>query len=268
MNYYPFVRRVGIGANIYQSNKTKAYDHRLICFLNGGGNIYIDGAWYDAEACCIYLIKPGTEYRVCCAAGQSVAVINFDTTYEYAHLGEPILSVESASFNPEKVLNTEPFRFLKDKTFICNDDLLLLYRMHDVYLRNDLAEDVKRFCLTAQLSHILARASLCESDSKPTAISSAIYKYIIDNAHKKISISEVARRFNYSSSFIEKNLRKNYNSSFKQLIIETRLKRALWLLENTDLSCSEIASQLGFSSAQHFSASFINKYGKRPSEYK
>ena len=268
MNFNPFVRCVGIGSNIYQSNENKAYDHRLICFLKGEGYIYIDNEKFETEACQIYFIRPGIAYRVCCSENQEIAVINFDTSYEYASFADTIPSVDAALFDSSKIMSTGDIPLVQSKMSVNNDDLLLLYRMYDTYLRNDLASETKNFCLSAQLSYLISRAVVCHCDSKPTAISSVIYKYIIDNAHKKITVCDVAEYFNYSTSFVEKSLRKNYGSSYKQLIIETRLKKALWLLENTDLSCTEIASRLGFSSSQHFSTSFIKKYGKRPSDYK
>ena len=268
MNQNLFVRCVGIGTGVYQKNKTKSYDHRLICILNGKGQIYIENERYDTEACQMFFIKPGVAYRVCCSENQEIAVINFDTSYEYASYANPILSVDANLFDNESIIKTEEISFIPRMLSIANDDLVLLYRIYDCYLRGDLPEQSKRFCLSAQLSYIISRGLLSVSDGKPKAVSSEIYKYIIDNSHSRITVYDVAEHFSYSSSFIEKALRKNYKTSFRQLVIETRLKKALWLLENTDLSCAQISCRLGFSSGQHFSNAFAKRYGKRPSEYR
>lgn len=268
MNFNPFVRCVGIGSGIYQKNETKAYDHRLIVILKGYGKIRIDRKMYETSPCELYLIKPGTSYRVCCGEDQEISVINFDTGYENAHLIDPILSVDASHFDPSDILDGDSDCPVGGSMRVENDDLLLLYRMYGTYLREDLGAETKSFCLTSQLLYLASRALLCERDGKPGATSSAIYKYVIENAYGKITVGEVARTFNYSTSFVEKSLRTNFGLSFKQLVIETRLKRSLWLLENTELSCAQIAAELGFSSGQHFSSTFMKKYGKRPSFYR
>ena len=268
MNYNPFVRCVGIGTHVFQNTKTKAYDHRLICILNGFGEIYINDRLYKTEPCQLYFISPGTPYRVCCSENQEIAVINFDTDYTHSHLTEPILSVDSARFNSCDILNGTDAPLMREQMNIHNEDLKLLYQLYDTYFRGDVEPELKNYAITAEFCYLISRALLYEKDGKPTASSFAIYKFIIDNAHMKITVNDIAKHFNYSNSYIEKTLRKNYNMSFKQLIIETRLKKSLWLLENTELSCGEIAARLGFSSGQHFSAAFLKKYKKRPSDYK
>lgn len=268
MNVNPYVRCVGIGTHVYQSEPKKAYDHRLICVLKGSGLIYIEKDVFPTEPCQLYFIDPGKTYRVCSEENQDIAVINFDTTYEYSHLSEPIVSDNSESFRQNDLIKTERIPFVRDRMYLSYDELRLVYQLYDAYLRCDIEKEVKDFYLSSQLSYLIARATLNGFKETRDEISLAIYKYVIENAHEGITLSGTAKHFNYSESFVEKKLRKNYNTSFRQLVIDTRVKKAVWLLENTSLSCAEVSSRLGFSSVQHFSSTIMKKYGKRPSDFR
>lgn len=50
----------------------------------------------------------------------------------------------------------------------------------------------------------------------------------------------------------------------KRFIVETRLRYARWLVQNSNLSMTAIAYQTGFSDCAHFTTSFKAKYGASP----
>lgn len=265
MTSLPFVRCVGIGTGVYQKTRQMAYDYRAVCVLYGSGTIEIGESKYDTESNEFYIIPPATSYRVCSNVNQEIAVINFDTTYQYSHIYEPVPCVDATEFVKENVMNCAPLKFIeKDMYRISSENTKIFYDMYQTYLRDDLQMETKNFLLSSKLLYIISKI-ICNK-KKNDSVSQLVYKYILDNACEKITVESVAKKFNYSTSYIEKLLRKNYNISFRQLVIETRLKKASWLLENTSLSCSEISSQSGFYSSQHFAQMFRNKYGKKPTD--
>ncbi len=267
MGQMPYVRCVGIGTDVYQNEVKKAYDWRMICVICGEGSIEIENKKYIAKANTLYVIKPGAAFRVCSGKKQKIAVVNFDVSYEHSYIKEPVLSVDAQQFKNDEMLKCSHKSFLDDTVYtISASDTDLFEEMYQVYLRDDLAGDVKDFVLSSKFAYIMSKA-LC-GGKKGDNLSSLVYKYIVDNVYKKLTAESVARHFNYSASYIEKILRRSYNISFRQLIIETRLKKALWLLENTSLSCSEISSRLGFYSSQHFTQMFRKKYGKNPTDFR
>ena len=267
MNELPFVRCVGIGTAVFQEKKKKAYDYRMICILSGEGSIEIDSEKCITNQNEMYVINPGTEYRVCSGANQKIAVINFDTTYDFSHIKDPVLSVDIDLFENHLIMDTSKLHLLKDSVYeIPYSALNLLEEMYEVYMREDMNTEIKNFMLSSKLAYIFSK--MLDNKKNTNSLSTAIYKYIIDNAYSKLTLEKVAEMFNYSPSYIEKTLRKNYNISFRQLIGETRMKKAIWLLENTSLSCAEISSQLGFYSAQHFTQMFKKKYNKKPTDFR
>lgn len=267
MNTLPFVRCVGIGTHVCQRAYKKAYDYRLICILCGDGYIEIDGAVYSTTVNQVYIVSPGTVFRVRSTENQKIAVINFDCTYDHSHLTDPILSVDAETFNSDKILKTDPIPFIRKTIYdILSSDADLFEEMYRIYLRDDMETEFKNFMLSSRLAYVISK--ILYSGEKMDDVAYEVYRYILDNVCRKLTVECVAKSFNYSPSYIEKLLRKNYNTSFKQLILETRLKKAIWLLENTSLSCSEISSQLGFYSSQHFTQTFKKKYHKKPTDFR
>ena len=267
METIPFVRCVGIGTGVYQENEKKAYDWRLICILQAEGTLLLEGQFLQTLPGDLFLIRPGTAYRVCSGKEQSIAVINFDTTSEYSHITEPVLSVDAVSFQPESCLASKQIPLFPGNIFrIATGELELFSELYRLYLREDILTAQKNFLLSAGLLHILSK--VLAPAEKPRSAADDVYGYVLENACQKLTVEQVAKRFNYSCSYVEKLLRRNYQTSFRQLMIDTRLKKALWLLENTSDSCEQIAFQLGFCSSQHFSQTFRKRYGRSPRQYK
>lgn len=242
----------------------RAYDHRLICALDGDGEIWVDGVRYPLSSGAAFIIKPECPYRVLSSEDQSIAVVNFDCSYEFSHLCEPIPSVRSSAFYGERILRTAlPFDIPPMPIFVNNECTSLLSEMYDIYMSADMVGCARELALSSRLMYFISRAMRVRAENSPP-IHEQIYAFVVENATSEISISDTAKHFNYSESYVSKLLRAHYNTSFKQLVIDIRLKKALWLLENTDSTCTEIASALGFCNLQHFSYAFRKKYGKNP----
>lgn len=262
----PFVRCVGIGTSIYQNCLKKAYDYRMIYIIHGEGFIEIDNEQFNTNSNNLYIIIPGTSYKVCSSKNQKVAVVNFDTNYDYSHIEKPILSVDMEIFNDNEILLTPPIEFMPDNNYKVSGIYTELFEeLYQTYMRNDISGEIKNFLLSSKFLYIISR-TLTHKSAHST--SDDIYNYILDNATKKITARSIGEEFNYSASYIEKLLRKDYNTSLKQLVLDTRLKKAMWLLENTSLTISEISHQLGFHSSQHFTEMFKKKFGQLPSKIK
>ena len=103
MNNIPFVRCVGIGVNIYQNEFKMAYDHRMICILSGDGTIEICDKLFETNTNDIFIINPGISYRVCSGENQKIAVVNFDTNYDFSYITDPVLSVDADKFQLDKI---------------------------------------------------------------------------------------------------------------------------------------------------------------------
>ena len=263
MESLPFVRCVGIGTGVYQAVTKKAYDWRLICVLEGKGALELEGQTLETMPGQLFLIPPGTAYRACSPSNQRIAVVNFDTDGTFAHIAEPVLSVDAAAFEEDKLLATPPIACLRETVYtLPAAEIPHLEELYGLYLRQDPDPGRKRFVLGARFAYILTK--VLDPVKKPGRLAARVYAYTVEHACEKLTVETVARQFNYSSSYVEKLLHREYDTGFRQLILDTRLKKALWLLENTSDSCEQIAISLGFCSSQHFSNAFFKKYGRTP----
>jgi AraC-like DNA-binding protein len=91
---------------------------------------------------------------------------------------------------------------------------------------------------------------------------------IRDNPAKNLKIEELANDLNINYSLFRKAFKKYTGLSPMQYHTSLRLKQALYLLTNTELSVKEISFNLGFCSVFYFSKLFKEKIGKTPSGFR
>lgn len=83
----------------------------------------------------------------------------------------------------------------------------------------------------------------------------------------KISDEQVAAELNMSTRALQRKLQKK-ETTFKQLLTETRQELADKYIRNNQLSLTEISFMLGFSEVSSFSRAFKRWTGGSPSEYR
>jgi AraC-like DNA-binding protein len=91
---------------------------------------------------------------------------------------------------------------------------------------------------------------------------------IRDNPSRNLNIEELAGDLNINYSLFRKTFKKYTGLSPMQYHTALRMKQAIYLLTNTDLSIKEISFNLGFCSVFYFSKLFKEKTGKTPSDYR
>lgn len=96
----------------------------------------------------------------------------------------------------------------------------------------------------------------------------AILRYLRENIHKKISLSDLCERFNYSRSYICKTFKKHTGESLITCFNRLKAEEATRLLSDTKKNVSDIASELGFKEAKYFDAVFKKQYGLTPVQYR
>ena len=84
-----------------------------------------------------------------------------------------------------------------------------------------------------------------------------------------LSLESIAKKFNFSSSYISKLIKKDTGMSFNEIINTKRLNYARELLrKEMDLSINEISEKVGYSSQHYFSRIFKQTTGLTPIEYR
>jgi len=121
--------------------------------------------------------------------------------------------------------------------------------------------------------HILGQIISLEKNKnfRHTPIESNIQKAcfkIREKVFDNINVEEIANEIQVDYSQFRKAFRKYTALSPMQYHMSLRMKQAVYLLTNSDLSIKEISSKPGFCSQYYFSKLFKKKMKKPPSRYR
>ncbi len=92
--------------------------------------------------------------------------------------------------------------------------------------------------------------------------------YIQMNFNKELTLKEVADALFYSKNHISYIFSNHLGITFKEYIMELRLKYAYSKMRYTNLSIKDICLNSGFNSLEYFSKVFKEKYGISPNNYR
>jgi AraC-like DNA-binding protein len=127
--------------------------------------------------------------------------------------------------------------------------------------------------LSAKTIDILARIHLLESEQDPQEqrIRKKLHEacaYLLAHSSDAVNLPALAREVGISYTHFRRIFLQHTGLSPRQYHIQIRINRAKDLLASSDLSVSEIAERLGFSSVFYFSRLFHQKTGQSPLAYR
>lgn len=92
--------------------------------------------------------------------------------------------------------------------------------------------------------------------------------YIQENLGQNISRAEVAEMLHLNEEYFSKMFHKYAGCTFKEYVMEERMRQAQRLLKHSRLSVSLIASKIGYDNFSYFSKAFKRATGLTPQEYR
>lgn len=115
-----------------------------------------------------------------------------------------------------------------------------------------------------------ASVSVTQSHARfPTNRQCASVRQYIDQHYKEsITLDMLAEKVSINKYYMAHAFKREYGVSPINYLIACRIREGKRLLAETDLSLSQIAAVLGFSSSSYFSQSFRNAEGLSPTEYR
>lgn len=96
-----------------------------------------------------------------------------------------------------------------------------------------------------------------------------IEDYIQRHYAENITVTELSRKFHFNGNYLTRIFKKYVNESPMNYLIQTRLKKAVELMETReDLDIRQISQMVGYEDSHYFSRIFKNKLGISPSDYR
>jgi AraC family transcriptional regulator of arabinose operon len=93
-----------------------------------------------------------------------------------------------------------------------------------------------------------------------------VVAYIRSHPAIRLSLEEAARMAQLSPGYFSRLFGQETGKSFREYTLEARLERSEYLLEETDMTISEVARALGYGEVFLFSRQFKGRYGYPPSK--
>jgi two-component system response regulator YesN len=95
-----------------------------------------------------------------------------------------------------------------------------------------------------------------------------ILEYVNNNFDKPMGLEECAKQFYISPNYLSRMFKKYTGASFITYINELRIKKAVELLKDTDMSIKETAQKVGYNNLNYFYKTFKAVTGITPKTFK
>ncbi|MFK5974163.1 MAG: AraC family transcriptional regulator [Flavobacteriaceae bacterium] len=95
-----------------------------------------------------------------------------------------------------------------------------------------------------------------------------IKKIIKENLHKNFSLGSLSKEAGLNQVFLNREFIRVFGYSIHQFSTEEKMKKAKMMLENTACLIYQIAEEVGYKNATHFSAAFRRILGETPKQYR
>lgn len=109
-------------------------------------------------------------------------------------------------------------------------------------------------------------ATLSETRGESTEKMINILSYITEN-YATVTLDDIAKKFSYSKTHICRMFNAT-GKSFRQILTDIRLTRAMSYLKNTDMTVGDVANIVGFDNVEYFHRLFKKQLGLTPLQYR
>jgi AraC-like DNA-binding protein len=95
-----------------------------------------------------------------------------------------------------------------------------------------------------------------------------VFEFIEEHYHEHLLVSDVAQALGYNTAYLTNLVKRKTKKAIYAWIIERRMSEACELLLKTDRSVNNIASQVGYPDASHFTRHFRQIYSISPKAWR
>lgn len=125
-------------------------------------------------------------------------------------------------------------------------------------------ETIIENCLSIILAHIFGRMKLEEVNKRNISAIQSILLYCSEHYSEEITLEKIAENTHMSKYYISHIFSKEIGISMPEYINTLRIRDAELLLEQGEMSITEVAFKVGFNSLRSFNRHFFAQTGKTP----
>lgn len=274
----PYVREAKeLFRSTWQLGPRKLFDFLLVHFLEGTGQFTVAEKTFDVSSGDLIWIPPDTLHEMRGdAPGTTLQYIHFDLFYD------PDRSHWSANF-PGGTTNLSQWPERMHPPV--QDPILGSWRGklqggNPAFVTETLRRIVLEFTrrqssglsLSGQVSQLIGHLIDGHPDSSLTARQTLAMENAMQTiqrrGHEKLSLEQLARQHGLSQTHFRKLFHEHAGCSPREAHIRAKMRTACDFLIYSDLSISEVADRLGFTSIHNFSRAFRKAIGQPPTSYR
>lgn len=240
----------------------------LVFVLSGRSKLRLEETIYEAEEGSLIVINPGMKHQmlICDAESPSTEFHVGFTDVRFGDLAPNMLPTPTTS--PILQIKGE----LRQKLFkICTSMELenSVYWQGRYFMLKTYLMQMLLLLIRDQAEPVVITNSFSFESTNKKYIVEQIINYFEDHYSEKISLDRIAANMYLSTFYISKIFKSETGTTPIRYLINIRLEKAKELLENGWTgSIQEIAQQVGYDDAYHFSKLFKKHFGLSPSQAK
>lgn len=228
----------------------------LFYIIGGDGQFLVDDEQFPVQSHQLVIVNPG--------------IIHTELSYEAHPLEYIVLGIEGLEI---VIPGSNEGRYCS-YTFSDTNEVLkcmqsILQEMQD---RQPNHETVCRAYMDVMVVQLMRNAKISMTRNSTVPASNrqcASVRHFIEHHYKeKLSLDVLAEAANLNKYYLAHAFKEEYGVSPINYMIDCRIRESKRLLAETDLSLTQIANILGFSSASYFSQSFRKSEGISPIEFR
>lgn len=233
-------------------------DNILIYCLSGSGWCYVNGKKYTATANQFFIIPATNDYIRYGASEED------PWTIYWVHFSGDNLEALNRHFSIDNFLVPQAIPFDEYK-------IQLWQQMYDCLNQGYSPEnlDYANLCLYHFIACFLFSHKRAElAYKKPGDVADTAIEYMKKNISDRFTVSDLAARFNLSSSHFYSLFRAKTGHPPMDYFIQLKMQRACQLLELPNIKIKEVATRIGYDDPYYFSRIFTKTMGVSPQAYK
>lgn len=236
----------------YETNLLSHFSTELILPLEGNANITIGNKDYQLNPESIVVANAG-EPRFLYPENDKTLIL-------------VLRDLENTSLKEKGNLIS---RFDYNNSHTSTDKINLLTAVGKLYANKDtslISKDKDQELHISFINKILENYKINYEFSNESTVIYRIMKYLISNYRENISLVDLAKKFNFSSSYLSRFFKKVINMGYQEFIQRVRVAESIEELINSNLSVLRIAEEGGFQSARNMNRVYLSYVKKSPTE--